>query len=75
MDAESEYQVQKAIDNLVGKRDRTMIIVAHRLSTIINCDRIIVLKNGEVAEQGTHSQLLAKKGVYASLVERQLTSH
>lgn len=48
LDAESEYQVQKAIDDLVGKRDRTMIIVAHRLSTIINCDRIIVLKSGEI---------------------------
>jgi ABC-type multidrug transport system fused ATPase/permease subunit len=46
LDAESEYQVQKAIDGLVGKHDRTMIIVAHRLSTIINCDRIIVIKNG-----------------------------
>lgn len=46
LDAESEYQVQQAIDGLVGKRDRTMIIVAHRLSTIINCDRIIVIKSG-----------------------------
>jgi ABC-type multidrug transport system fused ATPase/permease subunit len=46
LDAESEYQVQKAIDGLVNKHDRTMIIVAHRLSTIINCDRILVVKNG-----------------------------
>ena len=55
LDAESEYQVQKAIDGLVGKRDRTMIIVAHRLSTIMNCDRIVVIKHGELVEQGTHT--------------------
>ena len=50
-----------------------MLIVAHRLSTIINCDRIIVIKNGELVEEGSHSQLLTRGGVYASLVERQLT--
>ena len=44
LDAESEYQVQKAIDRLVEKHERTTIIVAHRLSTIINCDRILVVK-------------------------------
>lgn len=75
LDAESEYQVQKAIDALVGKRDRTMIIVAHRLSTIINCDRIIVIKNGEIAEEGSHKVLLSRNGVYAHLVQRQLAKH
>jgi ABC-type multidrug transport system fused ATPase/permease subunit len=50
--------VQQAIDKLVGQRDRTVIIVAHRLSTIINCDRILVVKDGEIAEEGTHTELL-----------------
>ena len=54
LDAESEYQVQKAIDILLSKHDRTMIIVAHRLSTIINCDRILVVKDGRIAEEGSH---------------------
>ena len=67
--------MQKAIDGLVGKRDRTMIIVAHRLSTIINCDRILVIKHGELVEEGSHSQLLERKGIYANLVERQLSKH
>ena len=67
--------MQKAIDGLVGKRDRTMIIVAHRLSTIINCDRIIVIKHGQLVEEGSHSQLLERKGIYANLVERQLSKH
>lgn len=50
-----------------------MIIVAHRLSTILNCDRIIVLKEGCIVEEGTHKQLLELKGIYANLVERQLS--
>jgi ABC-type multidrug transport system fused ATPase/permease subunit len=58
LDAESEYQVQQAIDRLVGQRDRTVVIVAHRLSTIINCDRIIVVKDGRIVEEGPHTQLL-----------------
>ena len=52
-----------------------MIIVAHRLSTIINCDRIIVIKHGELVEEGTHFELLARKGIYANLVDRQLAKH
>ena len=75
LDAESEYQVQQAIDKLVGQRDRTVIIVAHRLSTIINCDRILVVREGEIVEEGPHRELLEKKGVYAALVQRQLASH
>ena len=74
LDAESEYQVQKAIDRLVEKKERTMVIVAHRLSTIINCDRILVLKHGEIVESGSHKELLGQKGVYAALVERQLSN-
>ncbi len=53
-------------------KNRTAVIIAHRLSTVKNADNIIVMKNGEVAEQGTHSQLLEIKGEYYSLVENQL---
>ena len=52
LDTESEKQVQKAIDNLI--EDRTVIIKAHRLSTIINCDKILVFENGEIKEAGNH---------------------
>jgi ATP-binding cassette subfamily B multidrug efflux pump len=52
--------------------DRTTIIIAHRLSTIRNVDRILVLKQGEVIESGTHDQLITKQGVYASLYELEM---
>jgi subfamily B ATP-binding cassette protein MsbA len=69
LDTESERLVQTAIDEaLIG---RTAIIVAHRLSTIINADRIIVFDQGRVVEQGTHAQLLEHAGVYARLYEIQ----
>jgi len=69
LDTESERQVQTAIDQaLVG---RTAIIVAHRLSTIINADRILVFDQGRIVEQGTHAELLARSGVYARLYEIQ----
>jgi ABC-type multidrug transport system fused ATPase/permease subunit len=75
LDAESEYQVQKAIDDLVESRERTMIVVAHRLSTIKNCDRIFVLKNGEIMEEGTHESLLREEGIYKNLVDKQLSHY
>jgi ABC-type multidrug transport system fused ATPase/permease subunit len=50
---------------------RTTIVIAHRLSTIEHCDRIIVVANGQIAEQGTHRELLARKAIYARLYERQ----
>lgn len=52
-----------------------MIVVAHRLSTIKNCDRIVVLKNGEIMEEGTHESLLREEGIYKNLVDKQLSHY
>ena len=52
-----------------------MIVVAHRLSTIINCDRIDVLKDGQVVEEGNHYDLLKNEGVYKALVEKQISGY
>uniref|UniRef100_A0A3Q3Q392 ATP-binding cassette, sub-family B (MDR/TAP), member 4 n=1 Tax=Monopterus albus TaxID=43700 RepID=A0A3Q3Q392_MONAL len=71
LDTESEKVVQEALDQ--ARKGRTCIIVAHRLSTIQNADRIVVFQGGVVIEQGTHQQLLAKKGVYHMLVTTQLS--
>ncbi|XP_067366383.1 ATP-binding cassette, sub-family B (MDR/TAP), member 4 isoform X1 [Channa argus] len=70
LDTESEKVVQEALDH--ARKGRTCIIVAHRLSTIQNADRIVVFQGGVVVEQGTHQQLLAKKGVYHMLVTTQM---
>ncbi|KAM9310241.1 ATP-dependent translocase ABCB1-like [Pholidichthys leucotaenia] len=70
LDTESEKMVQKALDD--ASKGRTCIVVAHRLSTIQNANRIAVFQGGVVVEQGTHQQLLAKKGVYHTLVNTQL---
>ena len=53
------------------QKDRTTIIIAHRLTTIQNADRIIVLKNGEIIEQGTHSELIKNAGEYSKLHQQQ----
>ena len=69
LDTESEKLVQDALTKLlVG---RTSVVIAHRLSTIHNADKIIVVDHGRVAEQGTHTELLAKGGIYAKLIELQ----
>ncbi|XP_061677091.1 ATP-dependent translocase ABCB1-like [Syngnathoides biaculeatus] len=70
LDTDSEKMVQDALDK--ARQGRTCIIAAHRLSTIQNADRIAVFQGGVVVEQGTHQQLLAKKGVYHTLVTTQL---
>ncbi len=69
LDAESEREVQRALENLM--QNRTTIVIAHRLSTIKNADRIIVLKDGHLVEEGTHSELLELKGEYSSLYRLQ----
>ncbi|MDR0222034.1 MAG: ABC transporter ATP-binding protein/permease [Oscillospiraceae bacterium] len=69
VDAETEREIQEAIQKIAGSR--TMIVIAHRLSTVKRADCIIVLKDGMVAEQGTHSELMEKGGLYKHLVEIQ----
>lgn len=69
LDSESEAQVQEALARLM--RGRTSIVIAHRLSTVSSLDRIVVLNDGEVAESGTHSDLIASDGEYAMLWDRQ----
>lgn len=67
LDTKTERQVQKALDELA--QNRTTLIIAHRLSTIINADRIVVLQDGEIAEIGTHSELMERQGIYRRLYE------
>jgi subfamily B ATP-binding cassette protein MsbA len=69
LDTESERQVQEALDRLM--QGRTSIVIAHRLSTVINADKILVLKQGEVVESGRHDELLRQGGVYAHLHDLQ----
>ncbi|MEL7430292.1 MAG: ATP-binding cassette domain-containing protein, partial [Pseudomonadota bacterium] len=69
LDAESEKLVQDALDRLMA--DRTTLIIAHRLATILKADRIIVMDEGRIIEEGTHKSLIAKKGVYAGLAKLQ----
>ena len=69
LDPENEMEVQKAIDTLI--KGRTVIVIAHRLKTIKDADQIIVLDNGMIKEQGTHDELVRKKGLYSHLWEIQ----
>ncbi|MBL8582591.1 MAG: ABC transporter ATP-binding protein/permease [Rhizobiaceae bacterium] len=69
LDSHTEREIQAALE--LVSRDRTTIVIAHRLSTIVGADEIIVLRNGEIAERGTHSHLLAERGLYAAMWDRQ----
>lgn len=69
VDTRTEVLIQKAMDNLM--KNRTSFIIAHRLSTIKDADLILVMKDGDIVEQGTHNELLSKKGFYASLYNSQ----
>jgi ATP-binding cassette, subfamily B, heavy metal transporter len=69
LDSHTEKEIQDALDGV--SRNRTTIVIAHRLSTVVNADEIIVLEKGVIAERGTHQALLAQGGVYASMWNRQ----
>ncbi|KAL4468139.1 hypothetical protein ABPG72_019143 [Tetrahymena utriculariae] len=72
LDAESENSFQKYIEQIKSYQKMTIIIIAHRLSTVLNCDKIFVLQSGTIIEQGTHQNLLQKNSIYSSLVKCQL---
>ena len=69
LDAENETLVQTALENIMG--DRTTIVVAHRLATILKADRILVMDGGVIVEEGTHATLVARNGLYARLARLQ----
>lgn len=69
LDTESEKKVQKAIETLM--KDRTALVIAHRLSTVQNADKIVVIEQGRVVETGTHSELYEKGGLYRRLYDIQ----
>ena len=73
LDNESEYFIQRAFD--AAMQDRTTIVIAHRLSTIENADRIVVMDQGCILEQGTHQELIARKGAYFQLHQRNFEEH
>ncbi|WP_122520401.1 ABCB family ABC transporter ATP-binding protein/permease [Pannonibacter phragmitetus] len=69
LDTHTEREIQSALDQV--SRNRTTVVIAHRLSTVVNADQILVLQAGVIAERGTHAELLAKGGLYASMWSRQ----
>ncbi len=69
LDSHTEHEIQDALERV--SRNRTSLVIAHRLSTIVGADEIIVLDQGRIAERGTHVQLLASGGLYASMWNRQ----
>jgi ATP-binding cassette subfamily B protein len=69
LDSHTEKEIQDALDEV--SKNRTTLVIAHRLSTIVGADRILVLDRGRLVEQGTHAELLARDGLYASLWNRQ----
>jgi len=73
LDSESEHLIQKALENVM--KNRTTIVIAHRLSTVRTASRILVLDNGQIAEEGTHEELIKQDGVYRKLYELQFLAN
>ena len=73
LDSDSETEVQKALDTLMA--GRTTLVIAHRLSTVKNADRIVVLTDGRIVEEGRHAELLRANGEYRRLHELQFAQH
>jgi subfamily B ATP-binding cassette protein MsbA len=71
LDTESERLVQKALETLMA--NRTVLVIAHRLSTVKNADKIILLDKGEIKEVGTHNELMVKEGLYSNLYNIQFS--
>ena len=69
VDMETEYEIQQQLKEVL--KNRTTFIIAHRISSVKNADQILVLKDGEIAERGTHKELLAHKGIYYGMVQDQ----
>ena len=69
VDVDNESYIQEAISELV--KNKTLLVIAHRLNTIRDADNIIVIKEGNIAEQGTHNELIALNGIYKNMVELQ----
>ena len=65
VDTQTERLIQRALERLL--HGRTSFVIAHRLSTVVNADRIVVIQDGRIVEQGVHTELLAQQGVYAQL--------
>ena len=72
VDMETEYQIQQQLKEVL--KNRTTFIIAHRISSVKNADQILVLKDGSIAERGTHSELMALGGIYHQMVEDQMSS-
>ena len=72
LDSESEFQIWNSIYDLGKEINMGIIIIAHRLSSVKNCDKIIVVDNGIIAESGTHQELMNLNGKYKELMEKQL---
>jgi ATP-binding cassette, subfamily B, bacterial len=73
LDTESERAVQAALAEAL--RERTSLVIAHRLSTVVDADEIVVLDQGRIVERGSHHQLLTRGGLYAELARTQLAAH
>jgi ATP-binding cassette, subfamily C, bacteriocin exporter len=71
LDSESEYYIQQTIERFRSE-GKTVLVIAHRLSTVVKADNIVVLQTGKVTEQGSHSQLWNQKGIYYSMWQKQL---